>query len=870
MTRWGRALALALLLSVAMPMAGALADDSAAQVLLDKASYWRLKDRPDLAADALNQLLEISPNNPDALFQYGELSVQANKPADAQRYLAKLQQVAPNDPHIADLQAAIRAGRIGPTDLSEARRLAQSGRLDEAIKKYQEIFKGPPPSSYAVEYYLTLAGTLQGWDEARQGLEKALQASPNDAQLKLAVAQVYTYRESTRMQGIAMLAELSKSPLVGASAIQAWKQALSWLGGSPNAKDALQQYLARYQQDAEIQQLLTDIKNQPAISGEQSEAYADLKKGDVTAAEKQFTADLRAHPDDAQALAGLGLVRLRQQRFAEARDLLGRALKAAPDQQKDIQPAYDSAVFWARVEEAKRAAAGRNYAGARAILTPLLANPTPDEWGAEMVLADIESKMGQPGAAEMTYREVLRLRPGNPEATFGLASALRAQKKTAELSRLTARMSPAERARFERSASGGGGGGEAEKLRNEAKAASANGDNAVAVAKFQAAIAADPKSPWIRLDYARFLAGQGNMPQAFAAVDPAASGNTPTSVLVAAMFDAQQDRWIQALDRINAVPAAQRTGDIKAFRDRIYVRATIERAKQMAANGDTAGGRNLLVNLYRDPNITSDEKRQAAYVIQSDLHDYQTALQITREAYMKGGPNSVKAGADYVTLLLSRPGHEDEAAAIMAQINSSGQINTSNREDFAAANNILAIRRADKLREKGNYADAWDQISQPLNDNPDDANLLLCAGRIYASSGRRKEAMDYFNKAYEQDSGNINTVRGVIAGAIQVHEYDQASDYLNKGMEADPQNPWLFYLKAQLAQARGHNGEAVEALRQARALNLQQTGGDTGSATGTTTAPTALTPGNAGPSPPPNPFRRSEAVLPTQLNGVPL
>jgi len=865
--RWARAFTLALTLSAAMPIAAALADDSAIQVLLDKASYWRLKDRPDLAADALNQLLEISPNNPDALFQYGELSVQANKPADAQRYLAKLQQVAPNDPHIADLQAAIRTGRIGPSDLSEARRLAQAGQLDEAVKKYREIFKGPPPSSYAVEYYMTLAGTPQGWDEARQGLENALRTSPNDVQLKLALAQVYTYREATRMQGIQMLAELSKNPLVGASAVQSWKQALSWLGGSPNAKQALEQYLTQYPQDAEAQKLLADIKNQPAISGEQSEAYEDLKKGNIAAAERQFTADLRDHPDDPQALAGLGLVRLRQQRFAEARDLLGRALKAAPDQAKDIQPAYDSAVFWSRVDEAKRAAAGRNYAAAQAILTQLLAHPQPDQWGAAMVLADVQSKMGRPAAAEMTYREVLRWRPGNPDATLGLASTLRAQNKTAELNQLTARMSPAERARFERSAAGGGG--EAEKLRNEAKAASANGDNALAVAKFQAAIAADPKSPWIRLDYARYLAGQGNMPQAFVAVDPATTGNTPTSILVAAMFDAQQDRWTQALDRIDAVPPAQRTQDMKAFRDRIYVRAQLERAKQMAASGDVAGARALLVKVYNDPSITSDEKRQAVFVIQSDLHDYQTALQITHDAYMRGGPNSVKAGADYVTLLLSRPGHEDEAAAVMAQINASGQINTANREDFAAANTILAVRKADKLREKGDYADAWDQISQPLNDNPDDANLLACAGRIYASAGRDKEAMDYFDKAYQADSSNINILRSVIAGAIQVHEYDKAADYLDKAMEVDPQNPWLFYLKAQLAQARGHNGEAIEALRQARTLNLQQNPGDTG--TTSSSSPASLTPGTTmSPSPPSNPFRRSEAVLPTQLKGVPL
>ncbi|HYM72867.1 MAG TPA: tetratricopeptide repeat protein, partial [Stellaceae bacterium] len=495
MRAWGRNLALALLLSAALPTVTALAAETAEEVLLDKASYWRLKDRPDLAAEALNKLLEINPNNPEALYQYGVLSVQQNKPADAQRYLAKLQQVAPDSPHIADLENAIRAGKIGSTDLDEARRLTQGGQTAEAIKKYREIFKGPPPSTYGVEYYMTLAGTPEGWDEARQGMEKLARESPNDPQIKLALAQIYTYRESTRMQGIDMLAELTKNQMVAANAVKSWRQALTWLGGSPAAKAAYQKYLAQYPQDSDIQQLLADLAKQPAggaMDEAQSKAYADLKRGNIAAAERQFAADLRAHPDDVQALAGLGLIRLRQQRFAEARALLGRAIKAAPDEQKDLAAAYESATFWAQVNDAKRMAAAGNYTGAQAFLTRLLSRPHRDNWGAEMVLGDVETKMGQNAAAEATYRRVLRARPGNSDALMGLANALRAQNKTAELTQLTSRMSPAIRARFERSSSGNS---IAEKLRNEAKAASANGDAALATAKFREAMAADPRSP---------------------------------------------------------------------------------------------------------------------------------------------------------------------------------------------------------------------------------------------------------------------------------------------------------------------------------------------------------------------------------------
>lgn len=112
-------------------------------------------------------------------------------------------------------------------------------------------------------------------------------------------------------------------------------------------------------------------------------------------------------------------------------------------------------------------------------------------------------------------------------------------------------------------------------------------------------------------------------------------------------------------------------------------------------------------------------------------------------------------------------------------------------------------------------------------------------------------------------------LRAVISGAILAHEYSAANDYIDKGMQAEPQNPWLFYLRAQVAQAQGRNGAAIEALRQARALNLQQNPDQATPITGG--GPTPLTPG-ATPSQalPPNPFRSSQAILPGQLSAVTL
>src|SRR5437763_16940915 len=111
MKSWARDLALGLLLATAIPSSVPLqAAQTAEQILLDKANYWRLKDRPDLAIEALQKLLSINPNNPDALYQYGVLDVQQGKIDEAKGYLSRLQKAAPSSPRVADLENAIRAG----------------------------------------------------------------------------------------------------------------------------------------------------------------------------------------------------------------------------------------------------------------------------------------------------------------------------------------------------------------------------------------------------------------------------------------------------------------------------------------------------------------------------------------------------------------------------------------------------------------------------------------------------------------------------------------------------------------------------------------------------------------------------------------
>lgn len=847
MRSWARELALGLLLATAIPQAPVCAAQSAEQILLDKANYWRLKDRPDLAIDALQQLLSINPSQPDALYQYGVIEVQRGNIDQAKGYLSRLQRAAPSSPRIADLENAIRAGQVSPNELSEARRLAQSGQFSQAAEKYQQTFRGPPPPTFGVEYYTTLAGTPQRWQEAKSGLESLVEKSPNDSKAKLALAEVLSYRAETRARGVRMLAQLSNDAVVGSQAARSWKQAVMWLGAGPEDRQLYSQYLAKFPQDAEVQAHLAEVgkPGAPGPGAASAAGYGDLNRGNLAAAERQFAADLRRRPGDPDALAGLGLVRLRQQRFGEARDLLGRAMRAAPRRRAQWATAYDSAVFWSGVNEAKAAIARGNYQRARQVLAGL-GQGRSDSWNAEVLRGDVEARLGNYPAAEQSYRRVLAVRPDDLTALVGLYTALNAQGKTAEAAGMSARIAalgPGQQAGANRA--------RADLLRTEGKNFESRGDAAGAAAKYQEAIAVDPNNPWARLDFARFLVRQGDAAQAFQIVDPAASGGTAESLHAAAIFYSEQNRIRDALALLERIPAGSRSAEVAAFRERILVTAEIDRAKQLARSGNRLAARNVLVSLYSRPPQTAAKTRLVADTL-ADIGDTQEALQLARAAAARG---DARGTADYSRLLV-RTGRDAEAAAYLMQAESSGAIGPDGRRELERVKIDIAVKRADALRNRGDVAGAYDQISALLAAYPNDPHLLLAAGRIYAAAGQNDIAMRFVDAAFRQAPGDLGVIRGAVGGAIVAGDLDRAQAYLAAGMQQFPNNPRLYYMAAEIDRASGNNGAAIYHLDVARRLDNRQAGVFEPLPS---TAPAAA-PGTPG-ALPSNPFRRPQAEL---------
>ena len=334
------------------------ADDSlGVKTLKEQAKFWESKGRMDLAVSAWKRLLQLDPRNSEALAGIAQFEVENNRP-DAARALTDELKKQPevNRDAIRRIENASAQKSLNAKQLDQARAAARAGKVDEAVSLYRQLLEGQPlTGSIALEFYQTLGGSSNGWDAARKGLERLHADEPGNPTVALAYAQHLTYRSATRREGIGLLADLARNPKVASSALDAWQRALMWLEASRSDSPLFQAYLNVQPNNSTIRARLASLNqvSQPKPLDARSIALRDafnaLNGGDVDAAEKRFESLLRSEPKNPDALGGLGVVRLKQERFAEAEDLLSVAMRVSGT--KKWAEALNSARFWLAMQD---------------------------------------------------------------------------------------------------------------------------------------------------------------------------------------------------------------------------------------------------------------------------------------------------------------------------------------------------------------------------------------------------------------------------------------------------------------------------------------------------------------------------------------
>ncbi len=782
-------------------------------VLIEQGQYWQSRGNGERAAEAWQKLLRIDATQADALYGLGVVELERNRPEAARDYLAQLRRAHPSSALVGRLDQAITLG--GNTRaLEDARQLARSGEAGKAVAAYEQALDGKTPQgALALEYYQTLAGTPQGWATARQGFERLVRENPKDTQAALALAQHLTYREETRRDGIQRLAALARQPGVGAEVTNAWRQGLVWMGTDRADAPLYQAFLDVNPNDAAIRARLDEISRQQADAQRAAQAANDplrrratdgfraLDTGNVAQAETDFEAVLAKRPNDPDALGGLGVLRLRQERFTEARDLLQRASRqGSPGRWRS---ALNSASYWSLVEEGTAARDAGNLQGARRLLEQAVKLDAAEASG-QNALADTLGRSGDFNEAEAVYRRVLTREPANADALRGLVGVLSQNNRPDEALAIIDRMTPEQQQ----------GVGEVGQLRaaqavGAAKAASARGDDNSARIALEDALLNDPNSPWIRLDLARLYMKMGATNEARGVMDGLLVSNPdmPEALYASALLAAEMQDWTGALATLERVPPQNRTRDMGTLQRRAWVHAQAERASALAAQGNTREALAALAQAEmqagQDPELLG-----ALATAYSDAGDSNRAIGMIRQLMARTTRPGEGIRLQYASILL-KTGQDVELAGILRQMNPA-QMTYAERQSFEDIRVAYVIRQADALREAGDLAGAYDVLAPVLADRPNDAAAIGSLARMYEAAGDSAQALALYTDLLRRTPNDVQLMVSAANVATAAKDYRFAESTLDAALAQAPQNPEVLSAAGRLYRVQGKNSKATQ------------------------------------------------------------
>jgi len=823
-------------------------------ILIRQAERWLGLERLDLAASSIERALAVEPRNTQALALAARIEAARGNRSGAAGLTIRLREAGGTEEQRIEAETALRAVSMDRNAIEEARRLAREGRNEEAAARYRQAFgqAGPPPALQQ-EYFSVLAGTQAGADEGRRGLARLAESPTATPRARLSFAQTLTFQPATRQDGIRRLSALVNEPEVGDEARRAWRQALIWSANDPAYAPLIQAYLQRHPNDPDLRQALLAAQAATQAAAPRPDPGAALRQEGFERLEtggaaglrdsaRQFEAALAANPRDADALGGLGIVRLRENRPAEARQLLERAIAADPSRAAQWQGALDGAAYGLELAEARAALRRNDVDAADTIARSAARRTVEDRTDVEILLGQIALRRNDAAAAEQRFRTALARRPGFAPAREGLTQALRAQGRLSELPRIAEAAPPrGERAATEPSGPGG-------QLRAEAARAT---DPFVAEALLRQALTTAPNDPWLRLDLARALRRQGQLVPARTTLEEVVIGDPrPDSLYAAALFADEEGRIADAENYLNRIPPAARSADMSRLQSRIRTQRDVQRAAR-GLGRTTADARVQLLTIAARPDPTGGT---AAAVIRAfgeanDRFGAAEAARVGEAANRMAGPQSRLAIAG----ALLGAGLDGEALALAEQLDGVATLTPEHRRDVAALRAGIAVRSADRLNDEGNQALAFERLRPTLERDPENTDANLALARLYQGARDPREAQRIAEAMLARNPRNFDARQGAIDAAIALRQRSRAEALLAEGQEIFPRESRMTLLDARVALAFNQADRARRALETASA----QRRAELGIAAGTTPTGVAAAPGGQ-----PNPFLRPGAAAP--------
>ncbi|MDD3799836.1 MAG: cellulose synthase subunit BcsC-related outer membrane protein [Novosphingobium sp.] len=504
--------------------------------------------------------------------------------------------------------------------------------------------------------------------------------------------------------------------------------------------------------------------------------FEALDANELEDAASQFEKALATNPRDGDALGGLGIVRLRQNNFGQAADLLERASRYGKASQ--WAKGLASARYFAGIEEARARLANGDTAGAQVRAEELVRSNYPDPSGALEILAQVYEKQGRYADAADLYRQ----------ASEG---------------------SGADEKRLQMRAA-----------RGRALAAAERGDELGAIKEFQSGLLADPTDPWIRYEFAQYMIKRGRVPEAESLLRSLVGNGGADSLYAAALINQDLGRSAEAERLIGLIPETQRTAPMRAFAVSVKTDSAIARARALAANGQREQALGQLRQLAGMSGMPVAKQAAIASAL-FDLGDPVGAGQLA-EAALNGQISSLD---DYEGLIgvLVQTGRDDlaqlalERAAALAGSSPQGQL------AYARMQATMMVSQADRARLEGRFADSFDILQSAYAAAPDNPEILAGLARLYQGGNMAPRAAQTWQLYLSRKPGDKDGLIGLAQSAQSSGDGGLADEASTQLLRAFPEDYQVYMALAGVERSAGNDRKAARYLKEARALYARQT-----------------------------------------------
>jgi len=790
--------------------------------LLEQAQFWQQQGQPERALQAYERLLSAEPNNLEAIAGAAEMAAIGNQTSAAQRYLQQLRRIGPQDSRLPRLTELVRLLNEDAETLSAARGLASAGRGAEAVARYRQLFRdGSVPSALASEYYQVLASASEnGYREAVQQLGQRVAAAPNDQRLALTYAQILTYREEMRGEGVDRLRQLAQQRSVREPARLAWRQGLLWLSDDPESAARIAQYLEKFPGDRELEAKMQIARTggvTPEVAGRLL-AWQAMGNRNLAESERRFNEVLASSPTDPEALIGIAIIRKSQNRMPEARQLLARAIAAAPDREAELTAQLgDLSAPWAgRPRGGGGGGPGHHVLGWRALnrgdldaadrnARRALSGRGQERLDAEMILGQVALQRQDFISAEGRFRAALALRPNQRDAQTGLYFALTGQNRIAEADALQREAGLSVAA---------AGGARAVAMRDRAALID---DPEQRLEALRRALSADPGNAWVRMDLVRQLRALDRLEEARAIQAQMEQETGADSSMAAALLAMEDERYGAVVALLDRVPVRVRNTDTNRLLANARREYEVRQVERQVREGRPGASEALLAMANRrDPAFTSGPAVVRAF---SRLGDSRGAGLAARAALTANPLTTAQNRIDLASALLEANRMED-AAALLNPLAADSRIPIETRREIARVMEQGAVQQSDALMYRQAPEEAYQALRPNLEAQPASVPLNMALVRLYLSARRYDEARQLAQAVLERDPRNLLARLTMIDVAAAEGNFREAEGLLAETAFLHPGDNQVMMAESRLARARGDYVRTLQVLERVAARRL--------------------------------------------------